>query len=127
MIIELRNIHAMWKLLIENTCMLRANGNKTMWNRMGFGVHGCVTNKGKTNYMEGIDVAKLKWKGDRDRENNNAQNRPCNLHQAYPVHGPFLPAGSRLVARSIAVRRCFTHSDLQGVEEVMRDGDSDGR
>jgi hypothetical protein len=31
------------------------------------------------------------------------------------------------VARSIAVQRCFTHSDPQGVEEVMRDGDSDGR
>jgi hypothetical protein len=25
MIIELRNIHAKWKLLIENTCMLLAN------------------------------------------------------------------------------------------------------
>jgi hypothetical protein len=28
MIIELRNIHARWKLLIENTCMLLVNGNK---------------------------------------------------------------------------------------------------
>jgi hypothetical protein len=59
MIIELRNIRARWKLLIENTCMLLANGNETMWNGTGFGVHGCITNKGKTNYMEGIDVAKL--------------------------------------------------------------------
>jgi hypothetical protein len=59
MIIELRNIHARRKLLIENTCMLLANGNETWWNGMGFGVDGRVTNKGKTNYMEGIDVAKL--------------------------------------------------------------------
>jgi hypothetical protein len=59
MIIELRNTHARWKLLIKNTCMLLVNGNKTMWNRMGFGVHRHVTNKGKTNYMEGVDVAKL--------------------------------------------------------------------
>jgi hypothetical protein len=59
MIMELRNIHARWKLLIENTCMLLANGNETMWNGAGFGAHRHVTNKGKTNYMEGIDVAKL--------------------------------------------------------------------
>jgi hypothetical protein len=32
MIIELRNIHAKWKVLIENTCMLLANENETMWN-----------------------------------------------------------------------------------------------
>jgi hypothetical protein len=51
MIIELRNIHARWKLLIENTCMLLVNGNETMWDGMGFGSHGCVTNKGETNYM----------------------------------------------------------------------------
>jgi hypothetical protein len=31
MIIELENIHAKWKLLIEDTCMLAANGNVTMW------------------------------------------------------------------------------------------------
>jgi hypothetical protein len=49
-------------------------------------VHGHVTNKGTTNYMEGIDVTKLKWKGDGDRETSNAQNRPCNLHQAYLAH-----------------------------------------
>jgi hypothetical protein len=59
MIIELRNIHARWKLLIENTCMLLVNENETVWIVTGFGVHGSVTNKGKTNYMEGIDVAKL--------------------------------------------------------------------
>jgi hypothetical protein len=59
MIIELRNIHARWKLLIENTCMLLANGNETMWNGTDFGAHGRVTSKGKTNYMEEIDVAKL--------------------------------------------------------------------
>jgi hypothetical protein len=58
MIIELRNIHAMWELLIENTCMLLAYGNVTMWIGTGVGEHGCVTNKGKTNYMDGIDVAK---------------------------------------------------------------------
>jgi hypothetical protein len=39
--------------------MLLANENETVWNVTGFGVHGRVTNKGKTNYMEGIDVAKL--------------------------------------------------------------------
>ena len=59
MIIELRNVHAKWKLLIENTCMLRANENETVWNVTGFGVCGRATIKGKTNYMEGIDVAKL--------------------------------------------------------------------
>jgi hypothetical protein len=60
MIIELRNIHARWKLLIENTCMLLANENETVWNVTGFGMCGRVTNKGKTNYMEGGDVAKLR-------------------------------------------------------------------
>jgi hypothetical protein len=60
MIIELGNIHAEWKLLIEGTCMLLVNGNETMWNGKGLGVYGRVTNKGETNYMGGIDVAKLK-------------------------------------------------------------------
>jgi hypothetical protein len=60
MIIELGNIHAKWKLLIEDTCMLLVNRNETMWNGMGLGVYGSVTNKGETNYMGGIDVAKLK-------------------------------------------------------------------
>jgi hypothetical protein len=59
MIIELREIHAEWKLLIENTRMLLVNGNETVWIVTGFGVHGRVTNKGKTNYMEGIYVVKL--------------------------------------------------------------------
>ena len=59
MIIELRNIHARWKLLIENTCMLLANENETVWVLTGFGICGCVTDKGKTNSMEGGDVAKL--------------------------------------------------------------------
>jgi hypothetical protein len=59
MIIELRNIHAKWELLIEGTCMLLANGNEAMWNGVGFGVYRHVTNKGETNYMGGIDVAKL--------------------------------------------------------------------
>jgi len=45
MIIELRNIHAKWKLLIENTCMLLANENETVWNVTGFGICGRVTNK----------------------------------------------------------------------------------
>jgi hypothetical protein len=63
MIIELRNIHARWKLLIENTCMLVANENETVWDGTGFGVQGRVTNKGKTNYMEEIDVAKLNGRG----------------------------------------------------------------
>jgi hypothetical protein len=47
MIIELRNIHAKWKVLIENTCMLLANGNETVWIGMRFGVCGRVTNKGE--------------------------------------------------------------------------------
>jgi hypothetical protein len=59
MIIELGNIHAKWKLLIEDTCMLTANGNETMWNGTEFGVYGSVTNKGKTNYVGGLDIAKL--------------------------------------------------------------------
>jgi hypothetical protein len=45
MIIELRNIHAKWKLLIENTCTLLANENETMRNGTGFGVCGRVTYK----------------------------------------------------------------------------------
>jgi hypothetical protein len=59
MIIELRDIHARWKLLIENTCMLLANENETVWIVTGFGVCRCATNKRKTNYMEGIYIAKL--------------------------------------------------------------------
>jgi hypothetical protein len=51
MIIELRNIHARWGLLIENTSMLLANENETVWIVTGFGVRGRVTNKGKINYM----------------------------------------------------------------------------
>jgi hypothetical protein len=60
MIIELKNIHARWRLLIESTCMLLANGNETVWIVTGFGMRGRVTNKGRTNYIEWIDVAKLK-------------------------------------------------------------------
>jgi hypothetical protein len=59
MIIELENIHAKWKVLIENTCMLLANGNEAVWVGTGFGGCGRVTNKGKTNYMDGVHVAKL--------------------------------------------------------------------
>jgi hypothetical protein len=55
----LQNIHAKWKLLIENTCMLPANENETVWNVTGFGMCGCATNKGETNYMGGRDVVKL--------------------------------------------------------------------
>jgi hypothetical protein len=61
MIIELGNIHAKWKLLIENTCMLLANGKETMWDSKCMDV--LHTNKGKTNYMEEIDVAKLNGQG----------------------------------------------------------------
>jgi hypothetical protein len=39
--------------------MLLANETEAVWNVTEFGMHGCVTNKGKTNYMEGRDVAKL--------------------------------------------------------------------
>jgi hypothetical protein len=56
MIIELGNIHAKWKLRIQNTCMLLVNENETMWN----GVCGRVTNKGETNYMGGTGVGKLR-------------------------------------------------------------------
>ena len=85
MIIELGNIHAKWKLLIEDTRMLAANGNETMWNGTEFGMYGRVTNKGETNYMGWIYVAKLIATGDGDRETNYDQNRPCNPHQAYPA------------------------------------------
>ena len=44
MIIELGNIHAKWKVLIENTCILLANENKTVWIGTGFGMYGHVTN-----------------------------------------------------------------------------------
>jgi hypothetical protein len=47
MIIELENIHAKWKVLIGNTCMLLANGNETVWIGAGFGVCGLITNKGE--------------------------------------------------------------------------------
>jgi hypothetical protein len=83
MIIELRNIHAKWKVLIGDTCMLRENRNETMWNGTEFGMYGRVTNRWKTNYMGGIDVAKLIVTGDGGRETNNDQNGPCNLPQAY--------------------------------------------
>jgi hypothetical protein len=59
MIIELENIHAKWKVLIENTCMLLANGNGTVWIGTGLGVCGRFTNKGETNYMAGGSIAKL--------------------------------------------------------------------
>jgi hypothetical protein len=44
MIIELRHIHAKWKVLIENICILLANGNETVWIGMGFGMCENVTN-----------------------------------------------------------------------------------
>jgi hypothetical protein len=65
MIIELRNIHAKWKLLIGDTCILTVNGNETMWSVMAFGVYGCFTNKWKTNYMGRVNVVRLRadiWK-----------------------------------------------------------------
>jgi hypothetical protein len=62
MIIELGNIHVKWKLLIEGTCMLLANGNVTVWIGTWFRVRRYITNKGETNYMGGIGVAKLKWR-----------------------------------------------------------------
>ena len=48
MIIELRKIHAKWKVLIENTCKLLANGNETVWIGTEFGMCGRVTNKGES-------------------------------------------------------------------------------
>jgi hypothetical protein len=92
MIIELGNIHAKWKLLIEGTCMLAANGNETMWIGTEFGVYGRVTNKGETNYMGGVYIAKLIVTGDGDCEIKYDQNEPCNLHRAYPARGPILTA-----------------------------------
>jgi hypothetical protein len=62
MIIELGNIHAKWKLLIENVCMLLANENVTVWTGTWFGVCRHVTNKRKTNYMGGTGIAKLIWR-----------------------------------------------------------------
>jgi hypothetical protein len=59
MIIELGNIHAKWKLLIESTCMLLMDGNVTVWIGSWFRVYGHVTNKGESNYMRGTGVAKL--------------------------------------------------------------------
>jgi hypothetical protein len=47
------------ELLIEGTSMLLANENEIMPSGMGFRVYGRVTNKGGTNYMRGIDIAKL--------------------------------------------------------------------
>jgi hypothetical protein len=92
MIIELGNIHVKWKLLIEDTCMLLANGNETMWNGTAFGEYGRVTNRWNTNYMGGIDVAKLIVTGDGGRETNNSQNGPGNLQQAYPARVLMLTA-----------------------------------
>jgi hypothetical protein len=65
MIIEPGNIHVKWKPLIEGTCMLRVNGNVTMWIRTSFGVRGRVTNKGETNYTGRTRVTKLIVRGDR--------------------------------------------------------------
>jgi hypothetical protein len=59
MIIELGNIHAKWKLLMGNTCMLLANGNEAVWIGTGFRTYGHVTNKGETNYIGRGGVAKL--------------------------------------------------------------------
>jgi hypothetical protein len=82
MIIELGNIHAKWKLLIESTCMLPANGNVTMWIGTWSGMCRCATNKGETNCMEGTGIAKLIVMEGGDCETNNCQNRPWGLHQA---------------------------------------------
>jgi hypothetical protein len=62
MIIDLGNIHAKWKLLIESTYMLLVNGNETMWIGTCLGMHKGVPNKGETNYMGGTGVAKLIWR-----------------------------------------------------------------
>jgi hypothetical protein len=83
------------------------------------GVCGRFTNKGETNYMGRTGVVKQIMMGDGERETNNCQNRPWNLHQAYPAHP------NRVIlhwgqAYSI-------HSDIQGVADTIKDGDSDGR
>jgi hypothetical protein len=106
--------------------MLLVNDNETAWNVMRFGMCGRATNKGKTNYVEGGDVAKLNGRETETAKPVIAQNRPCTLDQPHPAHGPLLPARSCCVARPRAERRCFIHSDPQGLEEVMGDGDSDG-
>jgi hypothetical protein len=71
MIIELREIHAKGKVLIGDTCILRANRNETMWNGTEFGMYGRFTNRWITNYMGSRDVAKLIVTGDGGRERNN--------------------------------------------------------
>jgi hypothetical protein len=91
-----------------------------LWIGTWLGVHGCVTNKGETNYMEGTGIAKLIVVGDGDCETNNCetnncQNRPWNLHQAHPAQGLILTAWSCIRARLIAVQRCFIDSDLRGL------------
>jgi hypothetical protein len=70
MIIELGNIHAKWKLLIENTCMLLANRNETVWIGTAFGMYGRFTTKWTTNYMGRVNIAKLIVTGDGGRETN---------------------------------------------------------
>jgi hypothetical protein len=67
--------------------MLLVNGNVTVWIGTWFRMCGHVTNKGETNYMEGTGIAKLIVMEDGDCETNNYQNRPWNLHQAYPAQG----------------------------------------
>jgi hypothetical protein len=103
MIIELGNTQAKWKLLIENTCMLLANGNATMWNGTGLGVYGRVTNKGETNLYGRGRHCEARVKRDGDRETNIDQNRPCNLHQADPAHGCLLTSWSCMRASPTAV------------------------
>jgi hypothetical protein len=91
MIIELRTIHARWKLLIENTCMLLANENETMWNVTGFRTCGCVTNKGKTNYMEGRDIAKLNgWETEAAKPVSPRTDLVTSTNLILPM-GPFYP------------------------------------
>jgi hypothetical protein len=76
MIIELRNIHAKWKLLIENTCMVLANENETVWIGMGLGECGCFTNKGENKLYGRRRHCEANVTGDRVHESNNCPNRP---------------------------------------------------
>jgi hypothetical protein len=82
--------------------------------------------KGKTNYMGGRDVAKLMWRETETAKVIMTRTDLVTLTKPFPAPGLVQTTWSCVVARPGAVRRCFTHSDPQGVAETMKDGDSDG-
>jgi hypothetical protein len=52
MIIELGNIHAKWKLLIESTCMLLANGNVTLTQKGNSSMSGSRDHTGSNSFVQ---------------------------------------------------------------------------